>query len=234
MNTEKMKHKSGCCICGKPLRYEEKGSYRICAVCGKTYESNAVCEDGHFVCDSCHASGSADLLSFLRDCREPDPIRLFLQAAGLSGVHMHGPEHHILVPCVLLTAFRNNGGTLAYADAMEEAVKRGRQVPGGFCGFWGVCGAAAGAGIYASIVTDSSPLNAEAWGIPMRVTAACLERLAEIGGPRCCKRTGRIAIETAAAFTEKQFGIFMPLSRESCTFCGGNAECLRERCPYYG
>mgnify|MGYP002869165356 CR=1 FL=1 len=66
---------------------------------------------------------------------------------ALPQVHMHGPEHHGIVPCVLLTAYRNNGGEVDLPSSLREAVRRAKQVPGGTCGYWGACGAAIGAGI---------------------------------------------------------------------------------------
>lgn len=76
---------------------------------------------------------------------------------------MHGPEHHAIVPSVLLTALRNNGERMNYDTALSEICKRARQVPGGTCGYWGVCGAAAGAGIFMSVMTGSGPLHKDAW-----------------------------------------------------------------------
>ena len=232
--------KEGCLLCGKPIRYEAKAERKVCAVCGKEFLDNASCEDGHYICSRCHSLGMLPVISVLLSSEEKDPIRLFLAAVAMDGIHMHGPEHHTLVPCVLLTAYHNCGGRigsekepLSLSDALTEAVRRGSQVPGGFCGFWGVCGAAVGAGIYGSIVSGSGPLNGEAWPVPQRLTAACLNRLAEVGGPRCCKRTGRLAIETAVSFTKEQFGITMPVSRIPCEYFEKNAECLRGGCLFF-
>lgn len=237
MARDKLDFQSGCCICGKPLVYETESRLRVCAVCGKEIKSNAACEDGHFVCDSCHSSGFVGIRGFLKYSTETDPDRLFLEAVAHPGVHMHGPEHHCIVPWVLLTAYRNNGGRLSvpYDDAMEEAYQRGSQVPGGICGFWGTCGAAIGAGIYASLLLGSAPLNGEIWPVPQTLTAACLEKIASVGGPRCCKRDSRLAIEAAVGFTAQQARIRMPLRKtgESCGFSEMNAQCRKGGCPYY-
>ena len=48
----------------------------------------------------------------------------------LPSVHMHGPEHHAIVPCVLLTAFRNNGEHMDYDAALSEICKRATQAAG--------------------------------------------------------------------------------------------------------
>lgn len=223
-----------CVICGKPLVYFRESELRVCAVCHTEKETNAACEDGHFVCDACHAAGGAGILNYLMHSEEKDPIALYLQVCAMEQVHLHGPEHHSMIPCVLLAAFRNCGGEIELEACIREAWKRGTKVPGGSCGFLGVCGAAEGAGIFASLLWDASPLAPDVWGVPQRLTMECLERIVEVGGPRCCKRTGRLAIETAAEFVKTRLGVEMPLSRPSCVYSGRNRECLRQRCPYYG
>ena len=226
-------HHIDCLICGKPLVYQTKATPQVCAVCKQPHQSNAVCEDGHFVCDRCHAAESADFYRLLPNSTEKDPVALFMQIVSLPTVHMHGPEHHSIVPCVLLTAYRNNGGEIALDAALDTARQRGEKVPGGICGFWGVCGAAAGAGIYASVVTGSSPLDEKVWGIPPLLAARCLDAIAKLGGPRCCKRNARIAIETAVQFTKEHFHVSMPTGAEPCMHHSENKECLYRRCPYY-
>lgn len=226
-------HDSDCMICGRPLHYSSHISRHKCAICHRVFVSNVECEAGHFVCDACHSAGSCDFAAVLLSSPEKDPAELFRKLAALPSVHLHGPEHHSIVPCVLLTAYHANGGRLELAPALKEALARSKQVPGGTCGNWGVCGAAAGAGIYASIVTGSNPLNAEVWHIPMLLTLRITEHLATVGGPRCCKRVSLIAIEESVDFTREQFGIDMPCSVRPCTYFSRNRECIRERCPYY-
>jgi len=223
-----------CAICGKPLIYFTEEKLLECSICHKRKPANAACEAGHFVCDECHARGGVEILSFLADSTEKDPVALYLQVCALPQVHLHGPEHHSIVPCVLLTAFHNCGGEIELEDCLQEGWTRGKKVPGGACGFLGVCGAAAGAGIFASIISEATPLTAAEWEIPQRLTAECLQAMVAVGGPRCCKRTGRIAIECAAAYSEKVFGVAMPFSRPRCGFSGKNRECLHERCPFFG
>ena len=150
---DRLRHKTGCLLCGKPLVYFDRTRPMRCAICGKEAGANCSCEEGHFVCDSCHESSSiAFFVPLLLASAEKDPLVLFEQVVALRQVHMHGPEHHVIVPCVLLTAYRNNGGAIELESALKEAVRRASQVPGGTCGYWGVCGAAAGAGIYMSIL----------------------------------------------------------------------------------
>ena len=223
-----------CMVCGKPLVYRSEARRMRCSICGKEFDANCACEDGHFVCDTCHEAGSAAFfLPCLLASEEKDPLKLFEQVIALPKVHMHGPEHHAIVPCVLLTAYRNSGGELDLEKALREALRRASQVPGGACGYWGVCGAAAGAGIYMSILLGSNPVHKEAWPIPQRLVADCLNAIADAGGPRCCKRTGRLAITRAAAFTAELLGVEMPLGKVSCRFFRENRECLYRDCPYF-
>ena len=225
---------SGCLLCGKPLKYELIAVPRRCAVCGEEALSDAVCEDGHFVCNACHAAGlDTFFVPFLLQSAEKDPLVLLEQVMALPQVHMHGPEHHAIVPCVLLTAWHNNGGEGDLKTMLSAALSRGKQVPGGACGFWGVCGAAAGAGIYLSVLIGSNPVNRDAWPVPMALTSRCLRRLSEVGGPRCCKRTSRLCIREAAAFTAERFGLAMPLSEIRCTYMKDNRECIGRACPFF-
>ncbi len=225
---------SGCMLCGKALRYDLIAVPRRCAVCGEEKLSDAVCEDGHFVCNDCHAAGLDEFfVPFLLQSEEKDPLALLERVMTLPQVHMHGPEHHAIVPCVLLTAWHNCGGEGDLKTLLSAALGRGQQVPGGACGYWGVCGAAAGAGIFMSVLTGSNPVNKDAWPIPMQLTSRCLARLAEVGGPRCCKRTSRLCITEAAAFTAERFGVTMPLAPIRCTYMSENKECIGPVCPYF-
>ncbi len=225
--------KKNCAVCGKPLIYFTEEKLLECRLCHKKKPANAACEDGHFICDECHSGGGAVVRDLLLHSEEKDPITLFLQVTQLEEVHLHGPEHHSIVPCVLLTAYHNCGGELDLEKSLQEAWKRGQKIAGGSCGFLGVCGAAAGAGIFASIISGATPLTPNQWAVPQRLAAQCLEAIAEVGGPRCCKRTGRIAIECAAEFSEKEFGVSMLCSRPKCVYCLWNNECIRDRCPFF-
>ena len=225
--------KTNCAVCGKPLVYFTEEKLMECSICHKMKPANAACEDGHFVCDECHCGCGSGILSALKESDEKDPVKLYIEICGLDEVHLHGPEHHSIVPCVLLTAYKNCGGEVDLETALDEAWSRGSQMTGGSCAFLGVCGAAAGAGIFASILCGATPLTGKQWSVPQRLTAKCLDAMTKIGGPRCCKRTGRIAIECAAAFAKEEYGVEMPVSRPQCTYRRLNRECIRERCPYF-
>ena len=224
--------KSGCLICGEPIIIQNKEYKHICSICNKNFTSSFICNKGHYICDDCHTN-THEFVKLLINSNEVDPVKLFLQIENLESVHMHGPEHHSIVPCVLLTAYKNSGGNIDLLPAIETTLIRGRQVPGGICGFWGTCGAAVGAGIYSSIVTNSSPLNKESWHKPQKLVARVINRISQENALRCCKRTSRHAILESIEWTEEFLGIKLGESNFSCTLSSNNKECIHEDCPFY-
>ena len=230
-----MEHRNACLICGRPLTYFTAKRRMTCQICGETLFANACCEAGHFVCDSCHSRrGIRDMVDTC--LREPsaDPIGILNGLMQSPAVHMHGPEHHVLTGAALLTAYHNSGGRLVLADALQEMIIRGEEVPGGSCGFWGCCGAAISCGIFVSIVTKTDPLSRDSWGLCNLTTAKALERIAEIGGPRCCKRDSYLSILATAELVEEHLGVSMTLPRRVlCGFHRRNEECLQRDCPFF-
>ena len=97
---------------------------QTCSICHKEQLTNAVCENGHFICDACHSYGTyVPVIAALRNSTKKDPILLLEEIMDLPFVHMHGPEHHAIVPCVLVTALRNNGEKFDYDTALSEICK---------------------------------------------------------------------------------------------------------------
>lgn len=229
------KDHNACLVCGVALAYLPEARPMVCAGCGRTFVSNAACERGHFICDDCHR---APALVVIRqrclEAAETDPVVLAERLMQEPTVHMHGPEHHVLVAAALLTAYHNVTGKPGLADGLDKVFQRGKQVPGGVCGFFGCCGAAVSAGIFGAVVLESTPLSEEAWGKANRLTGRCLERIGKIGGPRCCKRDSFLAILTAVQFCREELGVELPRpARTVCRFSHRCRECLGERCPFF-
>ena len=224
-----------CLICGEPLVYYETAREMTCVYCGRSFPSNAACEAGHFVCDACHSRKAVEnILAYCGTCESRDPIAIARALMADPFVHMHGPEHHVLVGAALLTAWHNSGGQGDFPAALAELARRGKQVPGGACGFWGCCGAAVSAGIFFSVAAGATPLAGESWGLANRATAAALQAIGDIGGPRCCKRDSFTAILQAADLCRRELGVDMEIpERVVCGFFPQNRECLGRRCPYH-
>ena len=144
-----------CLICGAPLEYLQEAVLMECHLCHKKERSLTRCIRGHYVCDECHSQGLDTLVSVCLNETSKDPLAILDRLMAQPFCHMHGPEHHTMVGAALLTAYRNAGGEVDLEHRLPAMLQRGRQVPGGACGYWGVCGAAAGAGIYMSVLTGS-------------------------------------------------------------------------------
>lgn len=227
--------KSACLVCGKPLCYREQEQELICVWCGQPGLSRASCEDGHYICDQCHAErGIADALEVCQNTASKDPIAIVQEMMDCPFVYMHGNEHHVMVGAALLTAYHNAGGAVDLETALEEMRARGSQYPGGSCGFWGACGAAVSTGMFLSIITGTTPLSEASWGAANRITAKALDRIGALGGPRCCKRNSFTAILATIQFVKETYGVAMDYpKRVVCRYSPQNEQCLRERCPYY-
>lgn len=228
-NTEQ----EGCLICGAPLEYLEEEVEMECALCHRRENSRTRCRSGHYICNACHTSGLEGILALCRASDSRDPIALLEGMMSMPFCHMHGPEHHVMVGAALLTAYRNAGGALDLDRALGEMLARGREVPGGACGFWGCCGAGVSTGIYMSIATGATPLARESWGLSNQMTARALERIGGAGGPRCCKRDSYLAVLEAVRFTREKLGVSMEETHPTCSRSAHNQQCLAGRCPFH-
>ena len=206
-----------------------------CEICGKSFEGHAVCENGHYVCDACHASPAEGVVrSVVLNSSSKDPVDIADEIMASSFVHMHGPEHHFIVGASLLCAFCNTYGGVDLENALNAVISRGKKVPGGFCGMAGCCGAAVSAGIFLSVILKATPMSKEEWALSNRMTSRCLEAVSRLGGPRCCKRDSYTTILAAAEFLREELGKPLGVSDEIlCSHFGDNAECLKVECPYF-
>ena len=206
-----------------------------CEICGKSFEGHAVCENGHYVCDACHASPAEGVVrSVVLNSSSKDPVDIADEIMASSFVHMHGPEHHFIVGASLLCAFCNTYGEVDLENALNAVISRGKKVPGGFCGMAGCCGAAVSAGIFLSVILKATPMSKEEWALSNRMTSRCLEAVSRLGGPRCCKRDSYTTILAAAEFLREELGKPLGVSDEIlCSHFGDNAECLKVECPYF-
>lgn len=224
----------GCLICHSPLVYGDTVEMR-CTVCGRTSLSNARCAMGHFICDSCHRSGSAPTVrDICLKSTERDPAVIAIRCMSIPEVHMHGPEHHVIVGSALLSACRNAGADIDLPSALDEMARRGSQIPGGICGNWGDCGAAVSCGMACSILLHASPLSGKEWGFCNITTGQCLIAIGELGGPRCCKRDTFTALKAASTKLREELGIDVRVSEDTvCGFHSRNAQCKGADCPYH-
>jgi MoaA/NifB/PqqE/SkfB family radical SAM enzyme/SAM-dependent methyltransferase len=232
--TPSERHAVDCMVCGSRLEYGTAPAQASCEYCGRTERTAMRCERGHFVCDACHASDALEAIE--RICTattETDMLALLRDVRRHPAIATHGPEHHALVPAIIVTAYRNRGGKLPH-DALRLALDRGRQVPGGFCGYAGGCGAALGVGIGLSAILEATPLTPAPRQAVTRAVGTALGAIAEHEAARCCLRDCFIALREAARLSRGLLPI--PLRAEAelvCEQIRHNRECLGRTCPLW-
>ena len=166
--------------------------------------------------------------------KSTNPIDIFLNIAQMDFIRIHGPEHHILDGAALLTAFYNAGGNIDLQNSLNELMRRGLQMPGAACGMWGVCGAVSSMGAALSIIDGTGPLTADSsWGKHMEFTSKALQRLSQVGGPRCCKRDAFLSFQEAIQYVNENYNVELRQQKRECVFSEKNEQCIKERCPFY-
>lgn len=150
---------------------------------------------------------------------------------------VYGPEHHVLTPAVILTTLKNNdvkkpnGDDITFKD-IKEAIKRASKVPGGWCGFYGTCGAGMGAGIAISIFTGATPSKNKERTLANQMTSKALAKIAD-NLEHCCKRSVKISISETLKFLKEKFDILLNYSPIKCRFSGINDRCEKTNCPIF-
>lgn len=225
-----------CLICGKPLEYLQQDTMMECVICHRQEPSKTQCVEGHFVCSNCHTQGMDSIIDLCLNETSKDPIAILEKMMSQPFCHMHGPEHHVLVGAALLTAYNNALPADSVHPNMQESLlevmSRGRQVPGGACGYMGACGASISTGIFMSVITHNTPLSKDSWHLCNLVTAKALESVAMNGGPRCCKRDSYLSILTAVDFVKEHLGVEMERADVKCSRSQINNQCIGKDCPF--
>lgn len=224
-----------CAVCGEPV-VKIRVTKDVCGICGKGFSNEDLCHAGHRVCPECRGSMTVDTIN--RVCSSSasrSPYEILMQIMSEPPLRMHDAKHHMAVGSALVAAYRNSGGTADLDSALKEIQKRGGSAPPGACGFIGNCGAAVSAGAFYSVVTGASPYSEGAlWGDVNMLTGKCLLAMAEVGGPRCCKRNSFIAIRVTVAQVCEKLGITMEYPEKiECGFSDRNEECIKDKCSFY-
>ena len=229
------RQESGCMCCGKELLYFTEPLKMSCHYCGQTYLADGCCEKSHFVCNQCHQENGLEVIKTIcTTTNEQDLIRLLTIIRSHPSIPMHGPEHHAMIPGILLACYRNGGGKIGPQEILT-AIHRGADVPGGVCGFWGACGAAIGIGIGVATIFAATPLTPGPRQLAQEFSGRILTALASRKGGRCCQRETYIALsETARLSTEL---LSVSLQAEATLHCDQylkNKECIGKQCPLWG
>jgi len=222
-----------CDVCGLPMETGKEPVKLTCTFCGKIFESASYCAGGHHVCPECrNLEVPAVLEKVIASSTSPCPSEILEKVMAHPKLTMHGPNHHYIFPIVIITAAKNAGYEVP-VEAIQQAMQRGLQVPGGWCGFCGACGGGVALGIAVSALTMATPLNGKKRSLSLEATSIALARMAD-NGPRCCKKAGRIAMEVAVDFLNEKLGTKLEKGkRPECFYSARNKECVKKACPYY-
>jgi len=229
------RHPSGCMACGKEIGYLTQEREVACHYCGGIKKTNAVCVEGHYICDACHQQdGLSAIRLFCAETKEQDMLVLLDTIRRHPAIPLHGPEHHAMVPGIILATYRNLGGAIS-REAILTGIERGSKVPGGVCGFWGNCGAAAGVGIAFSVLLAATPLTPKARQQVQEVTSRVLGEIALTKGARCCQRETVTALREAAFLSHRLLPISLKAEADFvCQQFAANRECIGGQCPLWG
>jgi len=228
------KKTEGCMVCGSDLHYFTDIRELSCSFCNHVFPANACCEANHFVCDDCHRENGLEVTKTIcQKTTETDLITLLKLIRSHPAIPMHGPEHHAMIPGIILAAFRNCGGELT-DEIINTGIDRGAQIPGGACGFWGACGAAIGAGIAVSSILAATPLTPSSRQTAQSFSAKILSRIATYKGGRCCQRETWLALTETAKLSEEMLSISLTANDSlECDQYLKNRECIRKACPLW-
>lgn len=228
------KKAANCMVCGEGLVYSQVSQENRCYYCGKTVQTSVTCKENHFVCDTCHAKEALEVIEHIcAHSNETDMLALFETIRKHPSVPKHGPEHHAMVPAIIVTAFKNSGGNVAQ-DALHVAITRGASVMGGACGFLGVCGAASGVGIGFAIALGASPVKAQSRQLAQQATHAVLGEIATYEAARCCNREVWTALTIAAKLSEMFLHVKLEAAALSkCDQKKFNQYCYGKLCPIF-
>ena len=163
-----------------------------------------------------------------------NPIKIVKNIMHKEYINIHGPEHHFLDGAAFLVAYNNAGGNIDLDKALFDLRERTIKMPGAMCGLWGVCGSVTSIGAALSVIHGTGPLsNDDFYKEHMKYTSSVIEKMSEIGGPRCCKRNAFLSIDAAIKFVEENYGIKMESNKITCEFTDWNKQCIKERCPFF-
>ena len=232
--TETPKKVLNCMVCGAPLNYFTVEERHSCHYCGQESLANAICENGHFVCDQCHLEDGIAVIEHLCLSSQETKLTTILQKLRQHpAIPTHGPEHHALIPGIILSTYRNLGGQIT-DEQIKAGIKRGAKLPGGACGFMGICGAAMGVGTAFAIILNSTPMQAQARRLSQLATYTCLGKIIEHEAPRCCQRESFICLNEAAKLSTSILPTALDIGTAPvCKQFSKNPTCIKRACPLF-
>lgn len=165
-------------------------------------------------------------------CKSKRAVRIADELMELPEVRPHGPEHHLLVAAAILTAYCNFYD-IEKKSLLLKAYVRTNNIPVGTCAMYGCCGALMGAGAAVGLLLSVHPFSGEDLQTVNKITAGIQARLAEYGGPRCCKRAAWISVYEAVQGINQYMHCKLPAETFDCGYSLENKDCLKKKCEFF-
>ncbi len=222
-----------CPVCGE--RLQEHTGVAACSFCEKAEKADLVCPHGHYQCEQCRLAGPSEIIERVcRHTRSSDPVEIVNLVMRHPSFNDHGCEHHELVAPAVLASLENRGLARVDQAMVRRAMKRTQGIPYGACGSLGACGACVSAGVAISLLSKATFRSDRERALTLTATSSALQRLADMGGARCCKQSVYAALEAAMHMMEATLGLSL-WKRDAirCLFSRDVDDCKQERCPYY-
>ena len=223
-----------CSICNSIILYKEDCFSAKCEVCGKEEETYIICLNNHYLCKECAAKDVMDkLYAILPEIDLKNPLDIAEKIISKCGISGHTP--HPITAAAFLSAIKNVTGYITDEDVLE-GVSRAYDIPGGWCGYYGACGAAVALGASFSVLLNATPNSDKERSIANRVTAAGLLEVAALGGPHCCVASIRTVLEQGVTIAKKYIGIEFPERQthyKKCWTAAFQPNCKKEKCRFY-
>lgn len=228
------KQTHNCMVCQTPLVYGVAEQMHTCYYCGEVKRTSVTCKEGHYVCDACHSKEALVVIEHICSAsKEKDMLKLFKQIRSHPSIPKHGPEHHAMVPAIIVTAYKNSGGEVS-ENALQTALSRGSGIIGGACGFLGLCGAASGVGIGFAVIVQSSPVTTTSRQTAQKVTHTVLGEISQYEAARCCNREVWTALSIASKLSETFLHVKLEaLPDFKCDQKKFNQYCYGKNCPIF-
>jgi hypothetical protein len=221
-----------CPFCGLELAVSDAAA--ACVYCGTRVEGDYVCARGHCICEACRLADPPELIAAA--CAHsvtPDPRKTADLIMRHPSWPAHGPQHHLLVAPVLLTALGAAGVLPRAAALLPAALERCAGIPAGACASRGDCGACAGAAAALSLLLRAGFASGRERNLVLETMAAGLLLLAGQGAGRCCKQSVYAALEAAEQTLASELGIRLDSPPRPCAFAAAVPDCRGKSCRYH-
>ncbi len=200
-----------------------------CIICNKPSEN--------VVCQECAGLEYQEVIrTYCHNAVSKSPLQMAQEIMSHPGFPVAGQAHHPLIAAVLLAAYRNAGNDIPQ-EKLEEAIKRGNSIPGGFCAGFGADAAAIACGIAVSLINRNTISAEHAAGRAQAhaLTGEGMLNIANNSGNRCCKRSVYSVLELATNYFNRVMGgsLEAPQERVHCPFTTKNKLCNGAACKYY-